>query len=100
CTATSRLLVHESIAGQITERLVEGAKALKIGPGLDESSEMGPVVDGVQHKSVLEYLELGQSEAKCLTGGGKPAGLDQGYFVQPTVFADVSPDARIFQEEI
>lgn len=100
CTATSRLLIHESIAGQVTERLVEGAKALKIGPGLEASSEMGPVVDGAQHESVLEYLELGQREAKCLTGGGKPAGLDQGYFVQPTVFADVSPDARIFQEEI
>jgi acyl-CoA reductase-like NAD-dependent aldehyde dehydrogenase len=100
CTATSRLLVHESLVGQITEALVEGARAMKVGPGLDESSDMGPIVDGEQFKSVLGYLELGKTEAKCLTGGGKASGLEQGYFVEPTVFGDVSPEARIFQEEI
>lgn len=100
CTATSRLLVHESLAGQITEALVEGAKALKVGDGMTPGVNMGPIVDAQQFKSVLGYMELGQTEGKCLTGGGKAAGLEQGYFVEPTVFADVSPDARIFQEEI
>lgn len=100
CTATSRLLVHESIAGQVTEALVEGAKALKVGPGLEEGVQMGPIVDEQQFKSVLSYLEIGKSEAKCLTGGDKVAELSQGYFVQPTIFGDVSPNARIFQEEI
>ncbi|MBL4847434.1 MAG: aldehyde dehydrogenase family protein [Planctomycetes bacterium] len=100
CTATSRLLVHESIVGQVTEALVAGAQALKIGPGLSEGIQMGPIVDEQQFTSVLSYLEIGKSEADCLTGGGKVEELSEGYFVQPTVFGGVAPDARIFQEEI
>lgn len=100
CTATSRLLVHESLAGRITEALVEGARALKVGDGMQPGVTMGPIVDAQQYESVLGYLELGKTEGQCLTGGGKAQGLDQGYFVEPTVFANVSPDARIFKEEI
>ncbi|MGE0709412.1 MAG: aldehyde dehydrogenase [Planctomycetota bacterium] len=100
CTATSRLLVHESLAPRITEALVEGARALEIGPGLEPGSQMGPIVDAGQLKSVLGYLEIGAQEAKLLTGGKRVESLPHGYFVEPTVFAGVSPDARIFQEEI
>jgi len=100
CTATSRLLAHESIVGQLTEALVEGAKGLKIGPGMDPASAMGPIVDAQQFESVLGYLEVGKQEATLCTGGGKAAGLEQGYFVEPTVFGGVSPDHRVFNEEI
>lgn len=100
CTATSRLLIHDDLRGRVTEALVEGAKALKIGPGLDESSQMGPAVDEKQLNQDLKYIEIGKQEAKLLTGGGRPSGLDQGYFVEPTIFSDVDPGMRIFQEEI
>ncbi len=100
CTATSRLLVHESLANQVTEALVEQARALKIGPGMDPATQMGPIVDEHQYQTVLRYLEVGKGEAKLCTGGGKPKGLERGYFVEPTVFADVTPDHRVFMEEI
>lgn len=99
CTATSRLLVHESIAEQVTAALVAGAKALRVGPGLSPETQMGPIADAQQFETVLGFLEVGKSEATCLTGGAKAAGLP-GYFVQPTVFGDVTPAMRIFQEEI
>jgi aldehyde dehydrogenase (NAD+) len=102
CTATSRLLVHPDLQGQITEALVEGARALKVGPGLDESSQMGPSVDPKQLKTVMDYIEIGKSDgAKLLTGGKQPEELaKQGHFVEPTIFTGVTPDMRIFQEEI
>lgn len=100
CTATSRLLVDRSIAGRVVEALVEGARALKVGPGTDPAAQLGPIVNPAQLERVLGYLELGKREAKLCAGGGRPAGLERGLFVEPTVFADVPPDARIFREEI
>lgn len=101
CTATSRLLVHEDVAGALTEAVVEGARRLKVGPGLDEASQMGPAVDEKQLRQDLSYIDIGKQEgARLLTGGGRPAGLDHGFFVEPTVFADVRPGSRLFQEEV
>lgn len=101
CTATSRVIAMASVKDALLERLVEGAKSIKIGPGLDESVDMGPAVDESQFKTDLEYIKIGQQEgAKLAYGGGQPAGLKNGYFVEPTIFDNVSPDMRIFKEEI
>ena len=101
CTATSRLLVHEDVAGRVTEALVDAARKLKVGPGLDETSQMGPAVDEKQLRTDLSYMELGRAEgAKLLCGGGRPKGLERGFFAEPTVFADVAPGSRLFQEEV
>lgn len=101
CTATSRVIAAEPVKDALVERLVEHAKAIKIGPGLDESVDMGPVVDEGQWQTDLDYIELGKKEgARLATGGGRPAGLENGYFVEPTIFDNVSPEMRIFKEEI
>lgn len=101
CTATSRLLVHADLAGRLTESIVEAAKRLKVGPGLDEASQMGPAVDEKQLRQDLSYVDIGRQEgARLLTGGGRPQGLEHGFFVEPTVFADVRPGSRLFREEV
>jgi acyl-CoA reductase-like NAD-dependent aldehyde dehydrogenase len=102
CTATSRVVVEESIANQFVEMIVERAKKLKVGNGLDASVDVGPLVDEQQHKTVLRYIEMGKKEATLLLGGGPPSGpaADNGYFVAPTVFDRVPWDSTIAQEEI
>jgi alpha-ketoglutaric semialdehyde dehydrogenase len=101
CTATSRLLLHKEASKRVVEAIVDGAKALKVGPGLDEATQMGPAVDEKQLSTDLRYIELARSEgARLLTGGGRPRGLEHGFFVEPTVFADVTPDMRLFKEEV
>lgn len=103
CTATSRAVVVESIADKFVERIVARAKAFKLGNGADESSEIGPSVDESQFNTVLKYIEIGHEDgAKLLCGGGKASGdgLENGYFVEPTVFDNVTPDMRIAREEI
>jgi alpha-ketoglutaric semialdehyde dehydrogenase len=101
CTATSRLLVHPDLQGQITEALVEGARAIKVGPGLDESSQMGPAVDQKQFQQDMKYVGIATDEgAKLLTGGKRPDGLESGFFIEPTIFTDVTPEMRIFKEEV
>jgi aldehyde dehydrogenase (NAD+) len=101
CTATSRVIAIGPHKEALVERLVEQAKKIKVGPGLDESVDMGPAVDESQFKTNLEYIKIGQAEgARLILGGGQPAGLEQGYFVEPTIFDNVSPDMRIFKEEI
>jgi alpha-ketoglutaric semialdehyde dehydrogenase len=103
CTATSRIIVQKGVYREFVERLVERAKKLKVGNGLDESVDMGPAVNQRQLEQDLSYVEIGKNEgAKLLTGGNR---LDQGelahgYFMQPTVFSDVNPKMRIAQEEI
>ncbi|MBD3169455.1 MAG: aldehyde dehydrogenase family protein [candidate division Zixibacteria bacterium] len=102
CTATSRVICHKDIVKEFTERLVEQAKKIKMGDGLDESVDMGPAVSESQMNTVLEYMEIGKKEAKLLCGGERQTGgnYDKGYFTQPTIFGDVTEDMRIFQEEI
>ncbi|MFB0509312.1 MAG: aldehyde dehydrogenase family protein [bacterium] len=103
CTATSRLIIEEKVYDKLLEKLVERAKSLKVGDGLDESIEMGPMVSEAQRKTVHDYIEIGKQEgAKLVCGGemltqGKYA---KGFFYKPTIFADVKPAMRIFQEEI
>ncbi len=103
CTATSRIIVQKGVYDEFTHALVERAKRLKVGNGLDESVEMGPAVNKAQMETDLQYIEIGKNEgAKLLCGGHR---LDSGshkygWFVEPTVFADVDPNMRIAQEEI
>ncbi len=101
CTATSRVIAIDSMKDALIERLVDHAEKIKIGNGLDESVDMGPAVDAGQWKTDLDYIEIAKGEgAKLVAGGGKPADLEEGYFVEPTIFDDVSAEMRIFQEEV
>ena len=101
CTATSRVIAMPSVKNGLLERLVELARKIKIGPGLDESVDMGPAVDEKQWKTDLEYIQVAKTEgARLVIGGNKPQHAGTGYFVEPTIFDDVSPSMRIFREEI
>src|SRR5574341_866842 len=101
CTATSRVIASPSVKDALIERLVAAAKKIKIGPGLDESVDMGPAVDQKQWKTDLDYIAIGRQEgARLLLGGNKPGHLGKGYFVEPTIFDNVAPTMRIFKEEI
>jgi len=101
CTATSRVIAMPQVKDALLERLVEQAKKIKVGSGLDESVDMGPAVDEKQWKTDLDYIEIGKREgARLVLGGKRPEHLSSGYFVEPTIFDDVTPDMRIFREEI
>lgn len=103
CTSTSRVIVVESIARELTERLVEGARKIVVGNGLDPKTTMGPVAGPNQLRTVLEYIEIGKSDgAKLLVGGHRHMadGCERGTFVAPTIYGDVTPSMRIAQEEI
>ncbi len=102
CTATSRVIVDESVADPFVQMLVDRARMLKIGDGLAYGIDVGPVVDQQQLETVLRYIEIGKIEGRLLLGGGrlKGEGYDRGYFVAPTVFDHVPPEAAIAQEEI
>ena len=103
CTATSRIIVQKGIYGEFVERYVDRAKRLKVGNGLDETVEMGPAINEGQLKTDLSYVDIGKDEGARLKCGGNilDKGVYQhGYFMEPTVFADVDPKMRIAQEEI
>ncbi|TSI16955.1 5-carboxymethyl-2-hydroxymuconate semialdehyde dehydrogenase [Brevibacterium aurantiacum] len=100
CTAGSRILVEESVYDEFVERYAAQAKRVKVGLPSDPSTEVAALVHPEHYDKVMSYVEIGKQEARLVAGGGRPEGFDTGNFVEPTVFADVNPDARIFQEEI
>ncbi|MGO3895186.1 5-carboxymethyl-2-hydroxymuconate semialdehyde dehydrogenase [Brevibacterium aurantiacum] len=100
CTAGSRILVEESVYDEFVERYAAQAKRVKVGLPSDPSTEVAALVHPEHYEKVMSYVEIGKEEARLVAGGGRPEGFDTGNFVEPTVFADVAPDARIFQEEI
>jgi aldehyde dehydrogenase (NAD+) len=102
CTATSRVIALPKVKKDLLEALVERAKKIKVGPGLDESTDMGPAVDEKQWKTDLEYVEIAKKDgARLVLGGGVPKDLEgKGWFVEPTIFDGVTPKMRIFQEEV
>src|SRR5579862_2990815 len=103
CTAASRIAVHKKVYSEFTSKLVERAKSLKIGNGLDPETQMGPSINEQQLKTVIKYVEIGKGEgAKLATGGNRLEKGDfaKGWFHEPTVFLDASPKMRITQEEI
>ncbi len=98
CSACSRVIVDEKIHAEFVEKLVAATKALTIGDAKDDTIA-GPVSSLKSEKKILEYVEIGKSEGKLLTGGKKVDGLN-GYYIEPTIFDDVQPTARLAQEEI
>src|SRR3984893_11863703 len=99
CCAGSRLYVQRDIFDQVAEGVAAHAKAIKLGPGLDPTTEMGPMVSETQRNRVCGYLEAGKKEGARAIAGGK-AREGSGYFVEPTVFVDTRPNMKIVQEEI
>ena len=103
CTATSRLIVHCDVAKKVTDALVARAEKIKIGDGLDENNEMGPLINQAAREKVLRYIAVGKAEgARLLIGGAiyDSGACANGYFFQPTIFDRVKPNMRIAQEEI
>ena len=99
CCAGSRLYVQKGIFDKVVEGVASYAKAIKVGPGLDPATEMGPMVSETQRNRVAGYLEAGKQEgARAVTGGKAREGA--GYFIEPTVFVDTRPQMKIIQEEI
>jgi aldehyde dehydrogenase (NAD+) len=101
CTATSRLILHERIKDEFVTRLLAKVKPLRMGDGLLPETDIGPVINKTQLERIERYVRIGKEEGATLLLGGKAIdpGLP-GYFFEPTVFTDVSPDMRIAQEEI
>ncbi|WP_329116625.1 aldehyde dehydrogenase [Streptomyces sp. NBC_01465] len=101
CVAQTRILAPRSRYDEIAEAFASAAGALKVGDPLDPATELGPLVAQRQQQRSLDYIRIGQEEgAKILTGGGRPAGLDAGWYVEPTLFGDVDNSMRIAREEI
>jgi len=103
CTATSRLILHRDVKKEFTDMLVDRAENIKIGDGLDETVEMGPLINEAARQKVHRYVQIGREEgARLLTGGSiyEEGKWIDGYFYRPTIFDNVSPDQRIAQEEI
>ncbi|OZA97239.1 MAG: aldehyde dehydrogenase, partial [Polaromonas sp. 39-63-203] len=104
CICGSRQIVQEKVYDEFVERLAAKAKTIRIGNPADPSVQLGPVVSARQQQRVLNYVRIGLEEdkARLVAGGKVPAdpSLKNGFFVEPTVFADVTPRMRIFQEEV
>lgn len=100
CTAGSRVLVQRDIYDDFVEKFAERARNIRVGFPTDPKSEVSALVHSNHTEKVLSYIEIGKGEGRLLAGGGRAEGMPGGNFVSPTVFADVKPDARIFQEEI
>jgi len=103
CTAASRVIVHKAVYKEFLERFIAAAKKLTLGDGLDPKTDVGPLVNDGQMKKVQHYIQIGVSEGARLVTGGQHCThgeLSHGYFFEPTIFADVTPDMRIAKEEI
>jgi acyl-CoA reductase-like NAD-dependent aldehyde dehydrogenase len=101
CVAGTRLFVHRDVREPFLRKLAMRLDATRVGDGFAEGTQMGPLISRRQYDRVREYIEIGKSEATLYYGGGRPDGVHAGgYFVEPTVFTDVTNSARIAQEEI
>ena len=103
CTAASRVIVHEQVYGELQSRLVERAEAMRIGPGWDDATDLGPVINKAAIEKIHGYTAIGRDEGASLLTGGEVASegeLGKGFFYRPTIFADVEAGMRVAQEEI
>ena len=100
CSACSRAIVHQDVYDEVLAKVVERVKKLKVASPENQDTNMGPVASKSAYKSILEYIEIGKKEGRLMTGGGPNESNNGGYYIEPTVIADVDPMARISQEEI
>jgi betaine-aldehyde dehydrogenase len=101
CGSTSRLFVHDDLRGPFLDALAERVDELRVGDPLADDTDIGPLAFAAHHERVLAYIAAGRREgATVLTGGGRPPGLERGFFVEPTVFTDVTGAMTIAREEI
>lgn len=98
CSACSRAIIDEAIYDAFLEKLKAKTEGLTIGPADDAKNYLGPVINQRARSRILDYIQVGKTEGRLITGGNPAEG--DGYFIQPTIFADVEANARIFQEEI
>lgn len=101
CSATSRVLVEESLYPKLLARLTKETKKITIGAGDEEGILLGPLVNKAQYEKVLHAIKRGVDEGgRIVTGGGRPSGLETGYYIEPTIFADIAEDSWIWKEEV
>ena len=100
CCAGSRLYVHEKVFDQVVEGVGKIAEDIKLAPGLDPSSQMGPLVSDEQYRKVVGYIESGIAEGAQVAAGGPVSGMERGWFVRPTVLTNTNPRMKVVQEEI
>jgi len=103
CTAASRVIVHEKVLGELSSRLVAAVEKLTLGPGWEDETDVGPVINQSALDKIHSYTEIGVEEGATLLTGGEVAGegdLAKGFYYRPTIFGDVDPEMRIAQEEI
>ena len=101
CSATSRVLVQRDLYEPLLKRLADETAKVKIGNGMEDGVLLGPIVNRAQYDKILDAIARGREEgAKLLAGGGRPAGMDKGFYLQPSIFADVPEDSWIWNEEI
>jgi acyl-CoA reductase-like NAD-dependent aldehyde dehydrogenase len=103
CTATSRLIVHDKVYDKFVSMVVDHSKKLRLGDGLKDNVDVGPCVNEGQRKTVDEYVQIGKGEGANVLAGGKVAvgdGLSKGWFYEPTILGDVTPQMRVAREEI
>ena len=97
CSACSRAIVVDAVHDELLSRIIERARRLRLGDPAERGTDLGPLVDESAFRKVVEYLDIGRAESTLVFGGGTREG---GYYVEPTIFDDVGPGARIAQEEI
>jgi len=103
CTAASRVIVHRKVYGELQSRLVAAAEKLRLGPGWEADTDVGPVINDRALEKIHSYTGIGRDEGATLLTGGEVArgdGLERGFFYRPTIFGDVEPGMRVAQEEI
>jgi aldehyde dehydrogenase (NAD+) len=103
CTAASRVIAHEQVYDALQSKLVARVEQLRLGPGWEDDTDIGPVINRAAIEKIHSYTKIGQDEgARLLTGGEVATGgdLEKGFYYRPTVFGDVDPQMRIAQEEI
>jgi 1-pyrroline-5-carboxylate dehydrogenase len=98
CSACSRAIVDQSVYNDFVEKLQDKVEALTVGPADESQAYMGPVINDKARKSILEYIDVGKKEGRLIAGGGPAEG--EGYYIRPTVIADVDTQSRLFREEI